>query len=105
MLVEHPPHVDHNLTHVGHSLHMLVTPSAATMYVHTSLRSVYKKGSIYLLDDPLSAVDPGIEHHIFDQCITDILDDCAVVLVTHQLSIARMTDHVIVMHKVRSPII
>jgi ABC-type multidrug transport system fused ATPase/permease subunit len=65
-------------------------------------RSVYKKGDIYLLDDPLSAVDPGIEHHIFDQCISDVLDNCAVVLVTHQLPIAHMTDHVIVMHKGRA---
>ena len=28
-------------------------------------RAVYKRGTLYLLDDPLSAVDPTLRHSIF----------------------------------------
>lgn len=32
-------------------------------------RSVYRKADIYLLDDPLSAVDAHVGQHIFDKVI------------------------------------
>ncbi len=40
---------------------------------------------VYLLDDPLSAVDPHVSRHLFDVCINTALVGKTRVLVTHQL--------------------
>ena len=32
-------------------------------------RAVYKRGTLYLLDDPLSAVDPTLRHSIFHRYV------------------------------------
>ena len=48
-------------------------------------RAVYSDADIYLLDDPLSAVDPEVAHAIFTGCIMGYLKSKLVVLVTHQL--------------------
>lgn len=48
-------------------------------------RAVYKEADIYLLDDPLSAVDTHVGKQLFDDCICDYLKSKCVILVTHQL--------------------
>ena len=48
-------------------------------------RAVYSDADIYLLDDPLSAVDPGVADKIFKECIQGYLGQKARILVTHQL--------------------
>ena len=48
-------------------------------------RAIYSRADIYLLDDPLSAVDPQVAKDIFNGCIRNYLSDKIVVLVTHQL--------------------
>lgn len=46
-------------------------------------RACYSEADIYLLDDPLSAVDPQVAANIFNGCIEGFLKDKMVVLVTH----------------------
>ena len=46
-------------------------------------RAIYADADIYLLDDPLSAVDPEVGNKIFTECIQQHLKDKIVILVTH----------------------
>ena len=46
-------------------------------------RACYSDADIYLLDDPLSAVDPPVARKLFSECIRGYLKDKAVLLVTH----------------------
>lgn len=52
-------------------------------------RAIYSDADIYLLDDPLSAVDPSVANGIFTDCILGALKDKCVILVTHQLQFLR----------------
>ena len=61
-------------------------------------RAVYKEADIYLLDDPLSAVDTNVGKHLFDRCITQFLQDKIVILVTHQLQFLSEVHKVVLMH-------
>ncbi|KAE8737217.1 ABC-transporter, subfamily C member 16, partial [Frankliniella occidentalis] len=51
----------------------------------TCSRAVYREADLYLLDDPLSAVDTHVGKHLFDECIVKLLADKARILVTHQV--------------------
>ncbi|XP_041974060.1 probable multidrug resistance-associated protein lethal(2)03659 [Aricia agestis] len=59
-------------------------------------RAVYKDADIYLLDDPLSAVDTHVARHIFENCIKKYLNDKTVVLVTHQLQFIKSVDQILI---------
>ncbi|XP_075056002.1 ATP-binding cassette sub-family C member 4 isoform X1 [Mixophyes fleayi] len=48
-------------------------------------RAVYQDADIYLLDDPLSAVDAEVGRHLFEKCICQSLRKKLCILVTHQL--------------------
>jgi ATP-binding cassette subfamily C (CFTR/MRP) protein 4 len=63
-------------------------------------RALYQEADLYLLDDPLSAVDSRVSRHIFEKCIKKYLNGSLRILVTHQLQYLPQADHVIVMHKV-----
>ncbi|BFZ09598.1 hypothetical protein BsWGS_12637 [Bradybaena similaris] len=62
-------------------------------------RAVYAQADIYLLDDPLSAVDSHVGQHIFDHVIghSGLLHGKVRVLVTHGIQYLAFTDHIIVM--------
>ncbi|KAH8350457.1 hypothetical protein KR067_002068 [Drosophila pandora] len=62
-------------------------------------RAVYREASIYLLDDPLSAVDTHVARHLFEKCIRGYLRDRIVILVTHQLQFLQNVDQILVMEK------
>ena len=48
-------------------------------------RAVYGGADVYLLDDPLSAVDVHVSKHLFERCIKGYLKGKTVILVTHQI--------------------
>ena len=62
-------------------------------------RSVYSNGSLYLLDDPLSAVDAHVGKHIFERVIgpKGLLKNKTRVLVTHGVSYLPVVDKIFVM--------
>lgn len=63
-------------------------------------RAVYKKADLYLLDDPLSAVDAKVGQHIFEQCICNFLSNKTRILATHQLQFLAHIDKIILLEKV-----
>nr|XP_054597909.1 multidrug resistance-associated protein 1 [Nothobranchius furzeri] len=62
-------------------------------------RAVYCDRAVYLLDDPLSAVDAHVGKHIFEQVIgpQGLLKDKTRLLVTHGLSYLPQTDLILVL--------
>ena len=54
-------------------------------------RAVYADADIYLLDDPLSAVDTKVGQHIFQQCVRGALKEKTVVLVSHGVQVRVVT--------------
>ncbi|KAI4485478.1 hypothetical protein M0804_006983 [Polistes exclamans] len=60
-------------------------------------RAVYANADIYLLDDPLSAVDARVSRRILEDCICGYLKDKTRILVTHQLQFLKSADQVIAM--------
>ncbi|KAL4704833.1 hypothetical protein ACJJTC_001308 [Scirpophaga incertulas] len=60
-------------------------------------RAVYKRADIYLLDDPLSAVDAHVGRHLFESCVVGYLRGTTRILVTHQLQFLRDVDHIIIL--------
>lgn len=60
-------------------------------------RAIYRKADIYLLDDPLSAVDAHVGKHIFQMCVQDFLKDKVCVLATHQLQYLKNVEHLVLM--------
>ena len=64
-------------------------------------RAVYADGDIYLLDDPLSAVDVKVGQHIFHECIKDLLGEKIVLFASHQQQHMENADQVIVLYKGR----
>lgn len=61
-------------------------------------RAMYRRADIYLLDDPLSAVDSVVGKHIFDNCIKEFLKDKICILVTHQEQYLKASNHVVLMN-------
>ena len=64
-------------------------------------RAVYSNADLYLLDDPLSAVDFKVGQHIFEKCITGLLSNKTRVLVSYQEQHMKDADEVVVLYKGR----
>ncbi|XP_050461230.1 ATP-binding cassette sub-family C member 4-like isoform X2 [Cataglyphis hispanica] len=62
-------------------------------------RAVYRQADLYLLDDPLSAVDTHVAKHLYKKCITEYLHGKTRILVTHQLQFLKQADHIIVLER------
>ena len=60
-------------------------------------RAVYSEADIYLMDDPLSAVDIKVGRRLFDACIVGHLSGRIRLLVTHQLQYLKEVHDIAVM--------
>ncbi|KAG0356340.1 Multidrug resistance-associated protein 1, partial [Mortierella sp. AD032] len=64
-------------------------------------RAVYANADVYILDDPLSAVDAHVDHHIFKHALTTILADKTRILVTNGVNHLKQVDQIIVIKQGR----
>jgi ABC-type multidrug transport system fused ATPase/permease subunit len=62
-------------------------------------RAVYRNGDVFLLDDPLSALDAKVGRRLFEDCICGLLKNKLRLLVTHQLQFIKDADLVVVLRK------
>ncbi|XP_037300681.1 multidrug resistance-associated protein 4 [Manduca sexta] len=60
-------------------------------------RACYRQADIYLLDDPLSAVDTHVGKQLASECINGLLKNSTRILVTHQLHHLKTADKVIIL--------
>ena len=60
-------------------------------------RALYSDSDIYLLDDPISALDAHVGRNIMNNCICDYLKDKTRVLVTHAIQYCNKADRIIYM--------
>ena len=62
-------------------------------------RAVYADCDIYLLDNPLAALDMNVSNHIFKQCMLGLLSNKVRLMVSHQESHMKLADQVFVLQK------
>ncbi|KOC62297.1 putative multidrug resistance-associated protein lethal(2)03659 [Habropoda laboriosa] len=62
-------------------------------------RSLYRQADIYLLDDPLSAVDTHVSKHLFEECMQRYLAGKTRILATHQLQYVKNVDAIILIEQ------
>jgi ABC-type transport system involved in cytochrome bd biosynthesis fused ATPase/permease subunit len=68
-------------------------------------RALYVDADIYLLDDPLSAVDAHVGRDLFDKAIKSFLNGKIRVLVTHQLHYLNNVDQILILNQVIATLI
>uniref|UniRef100_A0A4W2EHN1 ATP binding cassette subfamily C member 4 n=1 Tax=Bos indicus x Bos taurus TaxID=30522 RepID=A0A4W2EHN1_BOBOX len=74
------------------------TPLSEGQKARVSLaRAVYQDADIYLLDDPLSAVDAVVSRHLFEQCIRQALKEKITILVTNQLQYLKDASQILIL--------
>ena len=85
-----------DLTEIGHRGVSLSGGQRARVSL---ARALYSDADIYLLDDPLSAVDAKVGKHLFDRCICGFLSGRTRVFVTHQRDYLTHLDNIIVLNE------
>ncbi|XP_058497007.1 ATP-binding cassette sub-family C member 10 isoform X2 [Solea solea] len=60
-------------------------------------RAVYMDKDIYLLDDPLAAVDTDVAEHLMQKCIMELLRGKTRILCTHRIEFVDKADMVVLM--------
>lgn len=62
-------------------------------------RAIYSEADIYLLDDPLAAVDAKVATKLYDSCINGYLKNKTRILVTHQIKYLENASNIVFMDK------
>ena len=86
--------IDGDLTMVGERG---ITLSGGQRSRVSLARAVYSNADIYLLDDPLRALDANVSAHVFDKCICGLLSRHLRLLVTHKVEHLAKSDRIVVM--------
>lgn len=60
-------------------------------------RAIYSDADIFLLDDPISAVDAHVGNFIMNKCLNGYLSSKTRVLVTHALNNCQFVDYIYLM--------
>ncbi|NXB32529.1 MRP7 protein, partial [Eulacestoma nigropectus] len=60
-------------------------------------RAIYQEKELYLLDDPLAAVDADVANHIMQKCILGVLKHKTRVLCTHRTELLEKADALLLM--------
>lgn len=75
-----------------------------TCFVSSLARATYRRADVYLLDDPLSAVDAHVGSHLFSECIGPkgrlARHRATRILVTHQVHFLKEADWVVILKEV-----
>lgn len=95
--------LDRDLDNLAHGDQTLVGERGTTLSggqrARVSLaRALFYDADIYLLDDPLSAVDSSVAKYIFDECFRTFLKKKTVLLVTHQVQFSTPAQKVLLLH-------
>nr|CAD7398180.1 unnamed protein product [Timema poppensis] len=77
---------------------LLIADTVTDRLLFPCRRAVYNEADVYLLDDPLSAVDTHVGRHLFDECINSYLKKKTRILVTHQLQYLKDADYIILIN-------
>ena len=85
-----------DLTHIGQRGVSLSGGQRARICL---ARALYSDADIFLLDDPLSAVDVHVGNHLFKECIRGLLSEKICVLVTHQHQFLSSMDTIFVIEQ------
>ncbi|KAJ3110169.1 hypothetical protein HDU96_006855 [Phlyctochytrium bullatum] len=64
-------------------------------------RAVYQDADVYLLDDPLAALDARVGKFVFEKCLLGVLAGKTRVMATHQLHLLPQVDHIVVLEEGR----
>ncbi|KAG1673340.1 putative ABC transporter C family member 15 [Nymphon striatum] len=67
-------------------------------------RALYYEADVYLLDDPLSAVDAEVGNHLYSQCIQGYLANKITILVTHQINFLKHAPNILLLRKNKKPL-
>lgn len=62
-------------------------------------RALYQDKDIYLMDDPISALDAHVRHQIIENVYFGCLKDRTRILVTHAIDFLERADHIVLMEK------
>ena len=62
-------------------------------------RALYADADIYLLDDPISALDTKVAKHVVQKCILEYLQNKTVLVVTHQVQFIPKQSSVLILNK------
>lgn len=58
---------------------------------------LWQDKDIYLLDDPLAAVDADVAHHLMEKCVLGLLKNKTRILCTHRIEFVEKADMVLLM--------